>query len=127
MAKTVFPLSIDRRRLLTSAAAVTATAIAPDANSAAGPFVQLPQVTSEAGPANFSAGTARRLIEIARRNEIRREANLPLLSIAKELRRMKKQEELEEFDMCLKRRPGHLVLRARGLRHHRRNSDTASD
>ena len=37
-------------------------------------------------------------MEIARRNEIRREANLPLLPIAKELRRMKKQEELEEFE-----------------------------
>ena len=37
-------------------------------------------------------------MEIARRNEIRREAKLPLLSIAKELRRMKKQEELEEFE-----------------------------
>jgi hypothetical protein len=48
-------------------------------------------------PANYSAGTARRLIEIARRNEIRREANLPLLSVAKELRNMKEQEELEEF------------------------------
>jgi hypothetical protein len=91
-------LSIDRRRLLTSAAAVTAAAIAPDANSAARPFVQLSQVTSEAGPANVSAATARRLLEIARRNELRREANLPLLSIAKELRRMKDQETREEFE-----------------------------
>ena len=49
-------------------------------------------------PANYSAGTARRLIEIKRRNEIQREANLPLLSVAKELRQMKKQEELEEFN-----------------------------
>jgi hypothetical protein len=40
---------------------------------------------------------ARRLLEIARRNEIRREANLPLLSIAMELRRIKRQEDLEEF------------------------------
>jgi hypothetical protein len=37
-------------------------------------------------------------VEIARRNEIRREANLPLLSITKELRRMKDQETREEFE-----------------------------
>ena len=36
-------------------------------------------------------------MEIARRNEIRREAKLSLLPIAKELRRIKQQEELEEF------------------------------
>ena len=47
---------------------------------------------------NVCAATARRLLEIARRNEIRQEAKLPLLPIAKELRRMKKQEELEEFE-----------------------------
>jgi hypothetical protein len=101
MAKTDFPLNIDRRRLLTSAVAVTATGIVPGARpakSAARTFVQLPQVMSEAGPANVSAAMARRLLEIARRNEIRREANLPLLSIAKELRRMKDQETREEFE-----------------------------
>lgn len=48
-------------------------------------------------PANYSAGAARRLIEIACRNENRREANLPLPSVVKELRQMKEQEELEEF------------------------------
>ncbi len=47
--------------------------------------------------ANYSAGTSRRLMDIARRNEVRREAKLALLSVAKELRDMKKQEELEEF------------------------------
>ena len=101
MAKTDFPLNIDRRRLLTSTAAVTATGIMPGVKraDAAGPdFFQSSQMTSEAAPANVSAATARRLLEIARRNEIRREAKLPLLSIAKELRRMKKQEELEEFE-----------------------------
>lgn len=41
----------------------------------------------------------RRLLEIARRNEIRREANLPLLSIAKELRRMKQQESQKTREM----------------------------
>ena len=47
---------------------------------------------------NVCAATARRLLEIARRNELRRGAKLPLLPIAKQLRRMKKQEELEEFE-----------------------------
>jgi hypothetical protein len=100
MARPDFPLSIDRRRLLASATAVTASGIVPSARpakSAARPFVQLPQVTSEAGPANVSAATAGRLLEITRRNELRREANLPLLSIAQELRRMKDQETRGEF------------------------------
>ena len=101
MARPDFPLNIDRRRLLTSAAAtVTATGILPGvklADAAAADVIQCSPLTLEAQPRNFCAATARRLIEIARRNEIRREANLPLLSIAKELRRMKQQEELETF------------------------------
>jgi hypothetical protein len=101
MAKTDFPLCIDRRRLMTSAAAtVTATGILPGAkgaDAAAPDFLQSSQLTTKVEPANFCAATARRLLEIARRNEIRREANLPLLSIAKELRRMKDQEKSEEF------------------------------
>ena len=44
-----------------------------------------------------SAGTAHRLLEIARRNEIRQGAGLPLLSIPRELRLMKRQEELVAF------------------------------
>jgi hypothetical protein len=83
MAKTDLPFNIDRRRLLTSAA--------PD-------FFQSSPLTLEAEPPNFCAGTARRLLEIARRNELRQEAKLPLLPIAKELRRIKRQEELEEFE-----------------------------
>ena len=103
MARRDFPFSINRRRLLTSAAAtVTATGILPDvklADAAAAPdLFQSPPLTRKAEPANFSAATARRLMEIARRNELRREAKLPLLSVPKELRRMKKQDELEEFE-----------------------------
>jgi hypothetical protein len=102
MAKTDLPFNIDRRRLLTSAAAVTATGIVPGfegADTAAAPdFFQSSPLTLEAEPPNFCAGTARRLLEIARRNELRQEAKLPLLPIAKELRRMKKQQELEEFE-----------------------------
>jgi hypothetical protein len=102
MAKPDFPLNIDRRRLLTSAAAtVTATgSILPGvklADGAAADVLQSSPLTPKAEPANLSAATARRLMEIKRRNEIRREAKLPLLPIAKELRRMKKQEELEEL------------------------------
>jgi hypothetical protein len=68
-------------------------------NAAAADFLQSsPLGHQQAEPANFCAATARRLVEIARRNEIRREANLPLLSVAKELRRMKRQEDLEEFE-----------------------------
>jgi hypothetical protein len=102
MARPDFPLRIDRRRLLTSAAAVTASGILPGvkrADAAAAPdFFQSSPLTLEAEPPNFCAATARRLTEIARRNELRREAKLPLLSIAKESRRMKEQEELEEFE-----------------------------
>ena len=100
MVRQDFPLNIDRRRLLTSTAAVTATGIMPGVKraDAAGPdFFQSSQMTSEAAPANVSAATARRLLDIARRNELRGEANLPLLSMSKELRRMKDQEKLEEF------------------------------
>ena len=49
------------------------------------------------GSPKVCAATARRLLEIHRRNELRREAQLPVLPIAKELRRMKEQEELEAF------------------------------
>jgi hypothetical protein len=104
MARRHFPPSIDRRRFLTSAAAaVTATgSILPGvkrADAAAAPdLFQSPPLTLEVEPGNFCAATARRLVEIALRNALRQEAKLPLLSVPKELRRMKKQEELEEFD-----------------------------
>jgi hypothetical protein len=102
MARRDFPLSINRRRLLTSAATVTATGILPGvkraAAAAAPDLFQSPPPTLEVEPGNFCAATARRLVEIALRNELRQKAKLPLLSVPKELRRMKKQEELEEFD-----------------------------
>jgi hypothetical protein len=103
MARPDFPLSINRRRLLTSAAAtVTATGILPDvklADAAAADVLQpSPLSPQQAEPPNFCGATARRLVEIALRNELRQEAKLPLLSVPKELRRMKKQEELEEFE-----------------------------
>ena len=94
-------LSINRRRLMTAAAALTATGILPGvrrADAAAAPdLFQSPPLTLEVEPGNFCAATARRLVEIALRNEIRQEAKLPLLSVPKELRRIKRQEDLGEF------------------------------
>jgi hypothetical protein len=101
MARRDFPLSINRRRLLATGAAVATAAIALRADrvdAALADTVQLPALTPEVPPLNVCAATARRLLEIARRNELRREAKLPLLPIAKELRRMKRQEDLEEFE-----------------------------
>ena len=69
-----------------------------EACAAAPDLFQSPPLTLEVEPANFCAETARRLLEIARRNEIRREAKLPLLPIAEELRRIKRREDLEEFE-----------------------------
>ncbi len=49
-------------------------------------------------PLNVCGATARRLLEIARRNHIGQEAGLPLLPVVQELRKMKRQEDQEEFD-----------------------------
>jgi hypothetical protein len=60
--------------------------------------------------------TARRLLEIHRRNELRREAHLPVLPIAKELRRMKEQEELQalrRFEAANRRAAWEQLLEAR--------------
>jgi hypothetical protein len=101
MVRRDFPLNIDRRRLLATGAAVATAAIplrAGRVDAALADTVQLPALTPEVPPLNVCVATARRLLEIARRNELRREAKLPLLPIAKELRRIKRQEELEEFE-----------------------------
>ena len=101
MARRDCPLIIDRRRLLSTGAAVATAAIALRADrvdAALADTVQLPALTPEVPPLNVCAATARGLLEIARRNEIRREAKLPLLPIAKEPRRIKRQEDLEEFE-----------------------------
>ena len=89
---------LDRRQLLTSAAAIAAAGIVPsyeqvEATSPAG------AVSSAEIPTwNVCAATARRIAEIVKRNRIREETGLPLLSIAKELRRMKKAEDQVEFE-----------------------------
>lgn len=95
-------LTIDRRRLLASAAVITMTGIAPGigpANSVK--TAQADNVTSTPTskiPAwNICFVTARRIEEIAKRNRIREEARLPLLPLAKELRRMKDEADAIEL------------------------------
>jgi hypothetical protein len=93
-----FPSRIDRRQLLTSVAgmlgarSVRVIVLGTDAP------VKSSLLTPGAPPADGCCVTTRRLSEIARRNEIRREGKLPLLSIPKELRRMKQQDDSVEFE-----------------------------
>jgi hypothetical protein len=101
MAKQEFHWSIDRRRLLATAAAITAASAVPSVkrpDAADLEFSQSSAPTPKTETPNFSAATARRLVEIVRRNEIRQEAKLPPLSISRELRRLMEQEKLEEFE-----------------------------
>jgi hypothetical protein len=91
-------LSLNRRQLLTSTAVLAVTGIVPSYEQveAANPAEVVS--SAEIQTWNACAGTARKIAEIAKRNRIREEAGLPLLSIAKELRRMKKAEEEAEFE-----------------------------
>ena len=105
MAKTEFPKGIDqrqgldRRQLLATATAISAAQILPSIGATeAPPPHALPSLPSTPSRPSFCAATARRLMEIARRNEIRQEAGLPLLPIPRELRRLKQQEEAEGFE-----------------------------
>ena len=108
MAKADFPLTIDRRRLLASAVAVRVASIMPGsgpADTAPAAVIQSSAMAMEAEPANFCAATARRIAEIARRNRLRNEFGLPLLSVAAELRRMKTAadtEKVKRFRMVLR-------------------------
>jgi hypothetical protein len=54
--------------------------------------------TSEPSPLNVCPATTRRIEEITARNRIRAEACLPLLSIPKELRRMKEADDAAAFE-----------------------------
>ena len=109
MAKPDFPLNIDRRRrLLASVVALPAASIVPGVK-AAGAAVAAPirsfAMVLDAEAANVCAVTATRIAEIGRRNDLRSEHDLPLLSIAKELRRMKTAadtEKVERFRMALR-------------------------
>jgi hypothetical protein len=87
---------LDRRQLVRGVAAATAISALP----ASEPAVAAPQeieATKLAGWSRFSVGTCGRLEEIAFRNRLRKEAGLPLLSVAKELRRMKTVADKQRF------------------------------
>jgi hypothetical protein len=88
---------MNRRQLLATVAAIPMSGIVPPQVSAdAVPVPSMP--TSEPPPLNVYAVTARRIEEIIARNRIRAEACLPLLSISKELRRMKEAADATEFE-----------------------------
>jgi hypothetical protein len=96
---------IDRRSLLTTSVAITTAILAPGvAISEIAPGVSgQPILTKAEAILNVSATTARRLAEIERRNELRRKAQLPLLPIAKELRRMKEEDDRQEFSEAFRK------------------------
>ena len=99
MAKTDFVLNINRRRLLVSAAALPAASIVPigkPADTAAAGGIRSFAIAPEAEAANVCSVTATRLAEIARRNRLRYEFDLPLLSVPAELRRMKTAADTEK-------------------------------
>ena len=96
--------NINRRRLLTSAATITVTGILPNiAHTEALADVQIVHQKKPLAPStdvqacNFDSVTVLRLRDILERNAIRQEAGLPLLSVPKELRRMKKAADAEKF------------------------------
>ena len=88
---------MNRRQLLATVAAIPMSGIVPPQVSAdAVPVPSIP--TSEPSPLNVCPATARRVEEIIARNRIRAEACLPLLSIPKELRRMKTVDDAAELE-----------------------------
>jgi hypothetical protein len=96
-------LSLDRRQWLASAAALGVGNIpGPDAAvevTNSGPAVTVAEIpTSDVPALKVCAGTAQKIQEIASRNIIRAEAGLPLLSIPKELRRMKQVTDAMAFE-----------------------------
>ncbi len=96
--------SLDRRQLLASVGAATAARIVPVVDSVgdvqSAELVEVPEVSvllPEMQTWVVCATTARRLQEIVQRNRFRKDAGLPLLSITKELRRMKEAADAEAF------------------------------
>jgi hypothetical protein len=92
----------NRRQLLGSAAGLIAAGVAPGVDAAQEPepaeIFDLHSSAPTPAPLNVCAVTARRIAEITARNRIREEAGLPLLSIPKELRRMKNAYDAAEFE-----------------------------
>src|SRR6516165_3011739 len=91
------PLAMNRRQLLATVAAIPMSGVLPPQVSA--DALNVPSIpTSEPSPLKLCAATARRIEEIIARNRIRAEACLPLLSIPKELRRMKEADDAGAFE-----------------------------
>ena len=93
-------LNINRRHLLTSAAIVGVAPTIPRASFARSKITNLDcpaPPNSEVQARSLSHMTILRLREIAERNSVRQEAGLPLLSVPKELRRMKEAANVEKF------------------------------
>jgi hypothetical protein len=95
---------LSRRQLLSTAATITVAGIAPNvafdahARSEIAQHAQaLAPPCKEAQAQKFSAVTLVRLRDIAERNGVRQEAGLPLLSVPRELRRMKEATDAEKF------------------------------
>ena len=96
-------IAVDRRQILATAAAITvAGVLSTDPTEAATPadvsITPAPIPGAHRSALNLCAATARRIEEIVARNRIRQEAQLPLLSIPQELRRMKAVEDAAEFE-----------------------------
>jgi hypothetical protein len=97
-------VGLDRRQLLAATAAALGIGTVPGIEAAAevtnsGPAVPVAEIArSETAAWNVCAGTARKIKEIAARNIIRAEAGLPLLSIPRELRRMKQVTDAMAFE-----------------------------
>jgi hypothetical protein len=94
----IFP-NLSRRQLLSSAATITVAGIAPNVVYEVHARSELAQQAQGLAPPsqNFSAVTLLRLREIAERNRVRQEAGLPLVSVPRELRRMKEIADTEKF------------------------------
>jgi hypothetical protein len=92
-------LKIDRRDLLSTAVGITAAGIVPNVKSCeVGPVVSAQTLSAPPEPIlKVSATTARRLAEIESRNELRRQAGLPLVSVVQEWRRLKTIESAQDF------------------------------
>ena len=87
---------LDRRQLLRGAAATTAISALPTSELAVAAPREI-ETTNSTGWSHLSVVTRSRIEEIAFRNGLRKEAGLPLLSVAKELRRMKAVADEERF------------------------------
>jgi hypothetical protein len=87
---------IDRRRFLISATTVTAAGLGPgSAPKLSSAFHDLTR--RHVFSRQYPAGVVKCLKRIGRRNALRRYANLPLLSVPKELGQMMDTEEEQEF------------------------------